>query len=382
MALLDPPEEGSSMRLSADSNDGKESEMASVPVSLDGNVSADKCYPSPATTEVSSAELCAERSLPDGPSQSEAEESLEYPPGCSCPPGRGAAAYTAEMPPFSPLEVPAYGGIGHIPLSWTLPRAVVAHGLQSLGLWDTLAIFSPRAAEGSATPANPYSRPQKATLTQTASARTGTKPDAIPASIVGRHRPHIEHTRHDGATTTASLAGLRVHRPASETRYILHPSTNERPPSAQMDMAILEEWRDDIAVEPLFVIPSSCFSMVLEQEPASARSAEILEDNRAKNILRGYFPGLSGNAGQTQAPASRRFLRRQTSSKRFSCSLGECAFEGVEAKVLGEITYTRASPASWLRHETYSTALARGIRSTNPTWFSLKSVGFAIEASI
>ncbi|OEH76375.1 hypothetical protein cyc_02576 [Cyclospora cayetanensis] len=36
--------------------------------------------------------------------------------------------------PCPPLEVEPHGGIGHIPLSWILPKAVVAHRLQVLGM--------------------------------------------------------------------------------------------------------------------------------------------------------------------------------------------------------------------------------------------------------
>ncbi|KAL8448486.1 hypothetical protein Emed_003747 [Eimeria media] len=126
-----------------------------------------------------------------------------------------------------PLEVRPHGGVGHIPLSWILPRAFVAYELQLRGLEDSRSSSQFHNADGNMA-ARIKSSSEKAS---TSSARHLTEQSASHTSLV------VDSSK-EGSVADNKL-------PANHDELLLK------------DMA---EWRGDTTVEPLLVIPSSCLA--------------------------------------------------------------------------------------------------------------------------
>lgn len=169
------------------------------------------------------------------------------------PDGR-AVREAIRIPACSPLFIQAHGGIGNIPVSWILPRAAVAHGLLSLGLDKLLANIFPEPRCYSVKGPQLSSPPKPAVMQEDYSYIN--RPETTTSSFFWRHKNVAEQAK----SATTPSASVKTNGMVSGTRGLQQPLSDEAQATTNLYTGITERWRDDMAVEPLLVIPSPCLT--------------------------------------------------------------------------------------------------------------------------
>lgn len=160
------------------------------------------------------------------------------------------------IPACSPLFIQAHGGVGNIPVSWILPRAAVAHGLLSLGLDKLLANIFPEPHFYSVKGPQLSSSPKTAVMQEDYS--YSNRPETTTSSFFWRHKNLAEQAKRATTAMTALSASVKTNGVISGTRGLQQPLSDEAQATTNLYTGITERWMDDMAVEPLLVIPSPC----------------------------------------------------------------------------------------------------------------------------
>ncbi|KAL8453320.1 hypothetical protein Emag_001930 [Eimeria magna] len=216
-----------------------------------------------------------------------------------------------------PLEVMAHGGVGHIPLSWILPRAFIAYELQTRGAEDPQSSSDNYTADS-----------DMAVTIESSSVRASTFPTKHLTERPPSHASFVVDSFQEVSTQGTRSADSDLHCEKGSTvssvslkeHDVPDPSPNgvaNNKVHEDQDKLLLRnmaEWKGDTTVEPLMVIPSRC----LESATPQFRPTENLTSNRRKSSrarsrqasrVKGAHPPRLGKSSR---------LRRQLDEKEHS----------------------------------------------------------------
>ncbi|KAL8275354.1 hypothetical protein Esti_000676 [Eimeria stiedai] len=229
---------------------------------------------------------------------------------------------TSKVPRCCPLEVKAHGGVGHIPLSWILPRAFVAYGLQLRGVDDSSSSFETHNADDEMAPTIDFSsvRASKSPtrhMTEQSLSHTSCMVDSSQEVFTRRTRSADSNFYCENSSSVSSVSLKEQHRPGLSRDRVVHIKQ-----IAHHDKVILgntAEWRGDTAVEPLLVIPSRCLASAFPH----LHLIENSTGNRTRSS-RAWSTGTSTSKGghRPQVVKTSR-LRGQLDEKKHSQQLRE-----------------------------------------------------------
>lgn len=240
---------------------------------------------------------------------------------------------TKHVSPCCPLSIQEHGGVVHVPLSWILPRAVVAHRLGYLGLDTTHdgSVSEPQDSAAKPEPMLSVSEPDGTPAVDP----SATKPQTSNSLFFWKHTNLAEQKSRAAAVMTAPLTSIKIHGKAAGTRGLRAASSEEVEAFPNFYKSVVERWKDDMGVEPLYIIPSSCITAVLG-----------FEENDP-NYKRG-----DGSDSDVDTPAKRPLFHPKISCRRLSADTKRCLMsllsnrqsnqpdyegQGMEAKVNGTI---------------------------------------------
>ncbi|CDJ35909.1 Vacuolar protein sorting-associated protein vps13, related [Eimeria mitis] len=307
VAVLDTPVEDSSTASSSSSVDDRQSVEApkgpspSSRKSLSPNRNTDTInVPSaPVSVESLAPEPLVQKEVLDTASHEHSDANSEHSARRAPSSDGRSATETTNVSPCCPLNIQERGGVVHVPLSWILPRAVVAHTLGYLGLDRTRegSFVEPRDSPAKPDPLSATPRPEGTPAVHPADA----KPQTSNSLFFWRHKNLTDQTNRGAAVMTVPLTSIKIHGKATATRGPRVASSEEVEAFPNFYNSIMEKWKDDMAVEPLYIIPSSCVTAMLGTE-------ENTPDNKGSN----------GRDGNTETPAQRLMPPQKSNYRRLT----------------------------------------------------------------
>lgn len=241
-----------------------------------------------------------------------------------------------------PLEIQAYGGVGHLPLSWTIPRAFIAHGIHFLGLehtlpncWTVLEEGQPTSTPHLSTPLKYPKRPQTR-FSKLRNAKGNSRVGNMPEGNAAKRRCS------DGSTNTQDIGtthfqNVLVHRvrdsPQAPTDEKLYQDTNR---------GCFSSWTDDVAVEPIFVIPSICITKGIGGSKHCKQFPEVLPSRLKRDCVVKKRANALANMRQPQVSESQQALEYNFPDTLSSPAVEASEYEGLQAKVSGKEMHEHA----------------------------------------
>ncbi|KAL8430017.1 hypothetical protein Efla_001372 [Eimeria flavescens] len=187
-----------------------------------------------------------------------------------------------------PLEIQASGGMGHIPLSWILPRAFVAHGLQLNGLKSMLCDSGDGVSNEIPVDRSNSTRGSGRLSADSMLTHTSFGEDTSRHSSV----EELQSAQGDnfcGEKSALSLVSINgqhaSHAPSNLAAGVKHL----RKPDRKL-VETLAKWEGDMTVESLLVIPSSCFAEAIAQQGL------LMEESAGRRKKRRVW-GRTGTSG-------------------------------------------------------------------------------------
>ncbi|XP_026192590.1 uncharacterized protein LOC34619412 [Cyclospora cayetanensis] len=198
-------------------------------------------------------------------------------------------------------QVEPHGGIGHIPLSWILPKAVVAHRLQVLGMKKGGEPLRTTWKEHGLEPDQPPPSPTANRLGQAVlSFHSHTVMTGLSSLWKG---PQQDTQKENGSTVTTMPSKIvkNCGNFSGANNSGIAVLVEGRPPTAS-DLSYLNEWLDDTSIEPLYFIPSSCISTQNEVEVYNTHGHCNSRRSHKMSKLARYIAPQVSNIGR--APSS------------------------------------------------------------------------------
>ncbi|CDJ49750.1 AGAP005082-PA, related, related [Eimeria brunetti] len=272
VAVIDTPAEGSSSASSSCTVGGRwrceAPKSPSIQSSPKENTDTINVPSSPVNVEYSEAESLVQDDIQDPTSHEHSDASSESTSRRTSSSDTSRGSETASVSPCCPLNIQENGGVVHIPLSWVLPRAVVAHRLGYLGLDRTHegSFAEPRDSPGKLDPPLCTPKPDGTPVVNA----TDSKKQPWSSLFFWRHKNPTDQTNRGAAVMTVPLTNIKIHGKVSGTRAPRAASSDEVEAFPNFYKSVIEKWKDDMAVEPLYIIPSSCIASELRREEHDA----------------------------------------------------------------------------------------------------------------